>query len=688
MGRPYHILLWLSLTAVAITLSIQNIRSFDYWWALRAGQLITDTRSVPLVDPFSYTADGARWIDIHWLHQLGLFVTYYLGGHTAVVVAKAVFVVATMLTMAAVGYRRERPIVTVVALALMLLVMCDRIMARPELPSFLFLACVLTLLDRFSRTGDRSVYAIIGIQLLWANVHGLFAVGIAVCGIYTAAELLRPWIGSEKKIRFDRVVPLTIVTVLSMAASFVNPNFADGALYPIHQLGMIASDDGAGAFGSMIAELRPLFDPTVDAPPLVLALVIAIGSLSLAAMLLNWRRVEASDVLLWNAFVYLTLSAQRNRALLGIVGAAVLMRNAQSLLDRHPLSPRVQAALATLVSLSLFGLAGDVYVGNFYERLGAIRETGFGIQSLHYPVGATEWIARERPPGPIAHRMFDGGYLIWRLYPDYSVMLDGRLEVYGDEKFARLQDWSSENFSLLDEQYRFGTVLIHYSMVESGGIIARLHRADDWELTYADDVAMVFVRIPDGGQALYPAAELDSENFFPALDAEPSRNDMLRRSARATFYYSMDREARALRIWEESLALYPDMPGGHATHALLLHANGRDTEADEVLREWIGEDPEDAERHAYVADYYRAAARPRLARKHYERAIQLKPNDIQSRMQLGILFEREGKVEDAIAVYERVVDLVRDDVPVALEAAQRIRLLRAKRAPDGATQRE
>ncbi len=686
MGRSYRVLLWLSLAALAVALSRQNIRSFDYWWALRAGQLIVDTASVPTVDPFSFTALGDRWIDIHWIHQLGLYATYSLGGHAAVVIAKMFFVVAMTLIMATVGYRRDRPIVSVIALALMLVVACDRFMVRPELPSFLFLAAVLALLDRFSRTGDRWVYAIIGIQLLWANVHGLFALGIVLCGIYAAAELFRPWIGAEKKIRFDRVMPLTTVTALSIAVSFLNPNFAEGALYPIRQLGMISSSDGL--FGNIIVELRPFFDSFAPAPLLVLVLVVAIGGLSLGAMLLNWRRVEASDVLLWNAFVYLTLSAQRNRALLGIVGTAILMRNLQFFLDRNPLPARIQKILAVIVSVSLFGVAGDAFVGHFYERLGALRETGVGIQSLHYPVGATEWIARERPPGPIAHRMFDGGYLIWRLYPDYSVMIDGRLEIYGDDEFERLKNWSPENFALLDDRYHFGTVLIHYSMARSGGMIARLDRDDSWELTYADDVAMVFVRIPEDGKALYPPADLDSANFFPARDDTPSRQDMLRRGARATFYSNMGREERALEIWEDSLAIYPEMPGASATHAVLLQANGRDGEADQVLRQWVGEHPKNAARHVFVADFYRGAGRPRLAQKHYDIAIRLDPNDIQSHMRLGILFERQGRFGEAIDVYQNVVDRVRADDPVASEAAQRIELLRAKPARAGAAHRE
>ncbi len=45
--------------------------------------------------------------------------------------------------------------------------------------------------------------------------------------------------------------------------------------------------------------------------------------------------------------------------------------------------------------------------------------------------------------------MADGGYLIWRLWPDYRVMTDGRLEVFGAEKFVALQPSVPERFRAL-----------------------------------------------------------------------------------------------------------------------------------------------------------------------------------------------------------------------------------------------
>ena len=109
--------LWLSLLALAAALSLQKIYSFDYWWHLRPGALIAETGSVPKLDPYTFTMAGARWIDIHWLFQLGLHAIHALAGHAGVVGAKLVLVVALVALLATIGGRRARPAVGVVAIA-------------------------------------------------------------------------------------------------------------------------------------------------------------------------------------------------------------------------------------------------------------------------------------------------------------------------------------------------------------------------------------------------------------------------------------------------------------------------------------------------------------------------------------------------------------------------------------------
>ena len=550
---------WLLLFGFAALLALQDIRSFDYWWLLRTGQLIVETGAIPRVDPYSYTAAGARWIDIHWLHQLGLYGLYSLGGHSAVVVGKAALLVALVALLAPLGYRPERSWLSLLALVLLLLNVCQRVMPRPELPSFVLLAAVLALLDRFERKGDAWLYAIVAIQLLWINVHGFFAVGIAVCAIHLAGELLRPLGASGGRLRWDRVRRLTTVTVLAALTSLANPNGLEGALYPLQQLGMVGSAEARGYFGRIIWELRPPLD---GMKPLVLSFFLVLAAASLAVVALNWRRVRECDVLLWAAFFYVAVGARRNVALFAIVATPILVRNANSVLGSRLQSTRAWAIATALAALLLTGLVSDVASNRFYARMGVLRSTGLGVNPHFVPVDAVDWIEQARPPGPIAHEMADGGYLIWRLYPDYKVMSDGRLEVFGAELFETLDLYDPESFAALDRQHRFGTVFAHHSLLGLRKLLGWLYRQPDWRLSYVDDLAAVFVRAPEGGDSPYPEVDLEARVLFPPLDGSSRGEDMQRLESRVNLLLALGRSDLAIAVCDRARAVYPTLPDG------------------------------------------------------------------------------------------------------------------------------
>jgi hypothetical protein len=567
--------LWVSLLALAAALSLQQIYSFDYWWHLRTGALITETASVPEADPYTFTVADARWIDIHWLFQLGLHAIHSLGGHAAVAGAKLVLVFALVGLLASIGGLRSRPAVGVVAIALVLLVTADRFAPRPELPSFVLLAAVLAVLDRQREPAGigrspparraAGIAAILAIQLLWVNLHGLFALGIAVCAIYLVGELVGGLAGQRPSA--PRVRWLAAATALSAAASLANPNFVDGALYPLRQLAMIASPEGSEVFARLSAELRSPLDPRAAANPLATALLVTLGALSLGAMALNGRRLRTSDPLLFAAFLYLALAAQRNAALFAIAAAALLMRNFNDFLDHRPgriaRSPRLHAAGTALVCLVLLALAVDGALGRLLPRLGSYREPGFGVIDVVHPVGAAEWIARERPPGPIAHYQRDGGYLIWRLHPDYRVMLDGRLEVFGPGRLNALRIVGPERFQALDRQYGFGVALLSYTRL-ARDLIPWLYRQPEWKLVFVDEVAAVFVRAPQGRPSPYAEIDVDAPDLFGPLEGRLGVADFRRRHGRAKFYLAVGRRQRGLAIWQELAEDYPDLLGARS----------------------------------------------------------------------------------------------------------------------------
>jgi len=545
---------WAALLALAAALSLQDIRSFDYWWHLRTGRLIFETGAVPVHDVFTYTTPGAAWIDINWLFQLGLYALHATGGHAAVIVAELALVCAVITVLAPIGWRRERAWLSVASLALMLLVVANRLEPRPELMTLVLLACVLRLLDRFERVGDSAVYAIVPLQLLWANLHGLFALGIAVCGIALAGELLRPLGHAHEPLRMPRVRRLAALIVLSVLVTFMNPYGVDGVLFPLQLFEMQGSAEQRGAAAQLISELR---SPIGSLRPLALATFLFLAALSAGAVAANWRRVRESDLLLWVAFFYLAMGANRNVALFAVVAAPILVRNLNEALGDRWLSARAGAIAASATMAFALLVAGDAALGRFYPRIGPQQTPGFGVTEGYVPIEAAEWILRTRPPGPIAHWMGDGDYLIWRLWPEYRVMSDGRTL---EAPPVLLMD-DPEAFARLDASYRFGTVLLNYRRAGFTALPGWLHANPEWRLAYLDDVSVVFVRA-EGDGAHVAELDLDAPGLFPPLDDLPDPAARERFRARTRLLLRLERADLALRQWERCLARFPDEPRG------------------------------------------------------------------------------------------------------------------------------
>ena len=66
-----------------------------------------------------------------------------------------------------------------------------------------------------------------------------------------------------------------------------------------------------------------------------------------------------------------------------------------------------------------------------------------------------------------------------------------------------------------------------------------------------DDVAALFVRVPDRGALQEPEVDIDDPDLFPSLDGMGRVDLIMRSKARSSFYYAMHRYKRALETWEE-----------------------------------------------------------------------------------------------------------------------------------------
>jgi hypothetical protein len=171
---------------------------------------------------------------------------------------------------------------------------------------------------------------------------------------------------------------------------------------------------------------------TVLSPLVFFRVLVALSALAMAAC---WRSLRLGDLLPYAVFLYLSLEAARNVPLFVIAALPITARCLRELTDRLPGRRRPSAgAIAIGTALSMIAVTGCIVVGTtsgaLYRHLGWRRSFGIG-DSRELP--SPEMLSRLRGvKGRILNDPHPGGFLIWRLYPEKQVAVDGRWEVYGE----------------------------------------------------------------------------------------------------------------------------------------------------------------------------------------------------------------------------------------------------------------
>ena len=165
--------------------------SVDLTYQLRAGAEILSSGRIPAVDTWTYTVQGAAWLDQQWLAQATLAAVFQVAGWTGLAVLRAALVGAafwfTRSTLRATGCGR-RP-ATVLTL-LSFIVAAPALALRPQLFAIVLFAATLWILAK-RREHPRRLWLIPLIAIAWANLHGSYPLVVVRLALGWLEELLR-----------------------------------------------------------------------------------------------------------------------------------------------------------------------------------------------------------------------------------------------------------------------------------------------------------------------------------------------------------------------------------------------------------------------------------------------------------------------------------------------------------------
>jgi hypothetical protein len=446
---------------------LPSLASADFWWHLRSGQLIYVTHAVPHSDPFTFTVEGQRWIAHEWLSELFLYGTYRFGGYAAVLVLFGLMTAAAYWL----AFRQAEGELYICLPVLALAVWAARptFLVRPQIFTLCLFSLFCFLLETHRRTSAwRPLLALPPLTILWVNLHGGYIIGPTVILLFLAGYLLDAITdASARQSLLTRATHLGAVALACLLVVPLNPNGLRLYTYPFETL-------RAPVLQSLLMEWQP---PTPQ-QRLFFPFFLLVG-LTVLALALRRNTLRPGQVLFITFFAQAALHSMRHMALFSVACIPLLSGWRLAPLPRRIPLPLRYSGIALLVVLCGWRWQASVAGAAMFER-------------TRFPAEAVTFLERSRPSGQIFNAYSFGGYLIWRLYPEYRVYVDGRADLYGDSFIAHFNELYEGQ---VNPQPEFLRRDIRTVLVEPGAPIANLLGITrGWRKSYQDSLAVIYVR--------------------------------------------------------------------------------------------------------------------------------------------------------------------------------------------------
>src|SRR5580765_7557927 len=501
-----HPAAWLALLATTLAIAAivtHKILDPDLWQHLRVGRTIWELKRVPATHLWTWPTYGQPEVLPSWLFRVLVWPVWNAGGAWGLQVWRWLTTLgAFALAWATARRLGARGFAPLLVLVLGALVWRQRSQVRPETFAALLLMGQLFVLE-LKRHGGRDLRAALPVfALLWVNAHISWWMGIALTSVFLADAWLRrrdPAAAADAR-------ALAMWLAASVVVLLFNP-FGWKAIAQPFEYQLSLKDDPL--FRS-IAELQPVDWSVNVANGLPLFLLLCAGAAIARATRRGVDRVEWALLLL---FGWLGLGAQRFLGFFALLATPYLMRDLAETLAAWRVPAPAAWPRAALVALT----ASAMIVPELSRRDVPI---GVGIVDRLVPVGACDYVERAGVRGRVLNTFWEGGYLLWRFWPERDRLPFMDIHQSGtprDRALIAAAGSDAAAFAVLDQERHFDWVLWPRLTETTTPLGTQLDADRRWALVFLDDAALLYVR-RDGPLAAIAAR--DAYHVLPSSDAE------------------------------------------------------------------------------------------------------------------------------------------------------------------------
>ena len=463
---------------------------------------------MPLDNPFAFTPTAFPSVHHEWAMGLLLygFCISTGWGIAGLTVLRWMLIVGILCAAYSTARRRGADDYAIALVALLVIPMAwvGFGTLRAQLVTLLLTAIQIRLMDEGKRISRGWALVLLPLWIVWVNVHAGFLVGAGLLVLDTAERIL---VDLHRQWRFGRASRIAWIAkrlfhrhwhrfgmlIAGAAALGLTPY---GMLYipfVLHAVGLDRPE---------IAEWGPLW--TTYQPELTLTALLALGAITFAAVRrLDWQR--SVGVLSLVVTAYLAIRHIRHGSIFGVVwlcyAPALVTRSGISRIVRDWCSQRPRAISRSATAIIVASCFYFVFVGG-WQTVVPVQTKSFGTGNQ--PTGVVQYIKNAGLRGSVMTPFGAGAYMMWHLYPEVLISMDGRYEVgYPPELLDEHRAFYRGESDWQEMLSRYPCDMV---VAPSGSPVTRsLSDSERWNLIYQDDSYVLF-------------SSVGSANPLPAID--------------------------------------------------------------------------------------------------------------------------------------------------------------------------
>lgn len=489
--------LFFLLAAVSFVAGIKLLREPDMWWYLLTGEWIIQNGQVPTMDPFSFTFAQTEWINVKWMYEIIVYFFSELGGPEFTTVFQGIVNVLIVWILFLVGktiYKGQLKLEYFTWIFIPCIFLIEyRLTGRPESTSLFFSILSLLLFFKFKKEDKKWIYGLIPLQILWTNTHEAYGIGMVLSLVYLGSGIFEQTVLKQGKTSKE----LIIGTIGSLLAVSCNPRGIQMISHPFE----IFSQLGENKFTTeLYSASHPIYWEQWQSYGFIFVLILVLGQVSFDAF--NSYKKEGNPflslpiayIIILVLFAYLGFSAHRNIPFFILAAIPLLSANIHKLI---PADKPFKLAFPSAILLSI--LAYVFFVSNHYYRLSnSTNRFGIGIYAEYNPLGLGNHLLKTDYSKNHFSDFNTSAYMMWNLRPDYKSFIDLRdLDIYPSEFFrdVMLCNENPAYFDFFADQYTLEYA--YMNRASFSGLISALHKNENWKMTFADPVSVMFEKAFD-----------------------------------------------------------------------------------------------------------------------------------------------------------------------------------------------